>query len=85
MGWLLTTLPDPMRRERFGGEGEEFEIVGSYIRAIDDLDTRLKKAHVNNQADPPPANAHTDPANPDKPDTPRGKGKKGKDQQQDDA
>ena len=22
-GWLLTTLPDPLRRERFGGEEEE--------------------------------------------------------------
>jgi len=41
--WLLTTLPDPLRRERFGGEEEELEIIAQYQRAVKDLEDRVRK------------------------------------------
>ena len=40
---MLTTLPDPLRRERFGGEEEELEIIAQYQRAVKDLEDRVRK------------------------------------------
>ena len=40
--WLLTTLPDPLRRERFGGEEEELEIVGQYQKALKEVEDRAR-------------------------------------------
>ena len=42
-GWLLTGLSDPLRRERFGGEPEELEIVSQYTHALDEVEKRARK------------------------------------------
>lgn len=43
MGWHLTTLRDPLAKVRFGGAERELEAVAAYTRALDELDTRLRK------------------------------------------
>jgi hypothetical protein len=52
--WLLTTLRDPLRREKFGGSERELEIISSYSRAMEELETRVRKgrdAHGTEEAD----------------------------------
>ncbi len=53
MAWLLTGLPDPIRRERFGGEPEELEIIGQYIKAMNEVEKRSTRLPGHNDEEEP--------------------------------
>lgn len=40
--WLLTHLPDPLEKPKFGGEAQEFEVVASYVKAMGELEKPSK-------------------------------------------
>ena len=42
-GWLLTTLPDPLARTRFGGSEKELEAVASYTKALDSVEQTVRR------------------------------------------
>ena len=42
--WLLTGLPDPLKKEKFGGEPEELEVISQYMKALEDVAKRSKPA-----------------------------------------
>ncbi len=42
VGWLLTGLPDPVGRKVFGGGEEELEVAANYIKAVEDLQKRIR-------------------------------------------
>ena len=41
--WLLTTLPDPLMRSRFGGTEKELEAVAAYARSLDLLEQTVRR------------------------------------------
>ena len=60
--WLLTHLPDPMLRPRFGGEEQSLEVIGAYVKAMNDLEKKGRALTTDQDGEDPGA----------------GKGKKGK-------
>lgn len=65
--WLLTHLPDPLLRPRFGGEEQSLEVIGAYIKAMHDLEKKGRAATTDHDVeDPAPGKGRN------------GKGKKGK-------
>ena len=71
--WLMTGLPDPLRRERFGGEPEELEVIGQYMKVMDDVEQRMK------------AKAYGTEDHSDDEEKPKGRGTKGKGDKKADA
>lgn len=65
--WLLTHLPDPMLRPRFGGEEQSLEVIGAYVKAMHDLEKRGRSSAADQDVDDPVAGKGKN-----------GKGKKGK-------
>jgi len=45
--WMLTHLPDPVERPRFGGEPQDLEVIASYVKAMSDLERKSKGANPN--------------------------------------
>ncbi len=43
LAWHLTTLRDPFQRQQFGGSARELEAIAAYSRALEDLESRMKK------------------------------------------
>ncbi len=43
LAWPLTGLADPLRKERFGGEPEELEIIGQWAKSLDEVEKRARK------------------------------------------
>jgi hypothetical protein len=54
MAWLLTGLPDPNRKERFGGEPEELEIIGQYMKSLGEVEKRSKQRTKNEDGEDEP-------------------------------
>ena len=44
VGWMLTTLKDPLSRRRWGGEPGHLESATDYLRAVQELEKRTKQA-----------------------------------------
>lgn len=42
LAWLLTGLPDPLKKEKFGGEPEELEVLGQYLKSLAEIEKRSK-------------------------------------------
>ncbi len=38
--WLLTGLPDPVERPKFGGEPQDLEVIASYLKAMAELEKK---------------------------------------------
>jgi hypothetical protein len=51
--WHLTMLRNPLERQRFGGTERELEVIASYAKALEDLDSRMKRsrAHGHEEVD----------------------------------
>lgn len=43
LGWLITTLKDPLARKKWGGEAQDLEAAADYLRAVQDLEKRSKQ------------------------------------------
>ena len=41
--WHLTTLRDPLAKQQFGGNERELEAIAAYSKAIEDLETRMRR------------------------------------------
>lgn len=41
--WLLTGLPDPYRKPRFGGEHQQLEEVAGYVKAMVELEKKARQ------------------------------------------
>ncbi|CAE7359145.1 unnamed protein product [Symbiodinium sp. CCMP2456] len=42
VAWLLTNLPDPLARRRFGGEEEGLETIAAYVKSVQELEKRTR-------------------------------------------
>ena len=63
--WLLTGLPDPVERPKFGGEPQDLEVIAAYIKAMAELEKKGRSL-------PPTSDSNPDKDKPGQP----GKGKK---------
>ena len=64
--WLLTYLPDPLEKPRFGGEAQDLEIIAGYLKAMQELEKKGNKWN------------HQDHENEEGKGKPKGRGKHGK-------
>ena len=48
VGWMLTTLKDPLSRRRWGGEPGHLETAADYLRAVQDLEKRTRQVAWGN-------------------------------------
>ena len=64
--WLLTYLPDPLEKPRFGGEAQDLEIIAGYLKAMQELEKKGNKWN------------HQDHENEESKGKPKGRGKHGK-------
>jgi len=64
LAWLLTFLPDPLSRPRFGGTEEELETLSSFVKSLDELEKRTSNSAATGSGGPSASGGALNPTNP---------------------
>eukprot|EP00439_Symbiodinium_sp_Y106_P041470 s239_g5.t1 len=52
LGWMITTLKDPLSRKKWGGEAAELENAADYLKAVQELERRSRQLTWRPKEDP---------------------------------